>query len=354
MLSDGRVISRPLAKMSCLTCGSAFRASNTAEADIRAIYAEHYTLASAAPKSDAARARAYGDWIRGEIDPPKTILEIGCGSGALLTELVRTWPDAHACGVDPALPTTASSRQNIKLVRGFVEDVPAGAGPFDLIVAVNVIEHTPSPSAFLRALRDHLAPNGRIVIICPDGHAPNVELLFFDHLYSLTRGSLRICGRGAALAAERQMPAPPGIGDFQMSVFAAQGDPRHAPPADDTDPARLRSERQSYLESWRMLDQFLLDRSRSAAELLNFGAGQTAALLRAYAPQTWARVAALVLDDPSEAWHLDRPVASYRDAVQTPGRTMLIATTPHVQQTVARRLERDGFHPVSWSELIPR
>lgn len=354
MLSDGRVISRPLAKMSCLTCGSAFHASNRAEADIRAIYAEDYTLASAAPKSDAARARAYGNWIRGEFDPPKTVLEIGCGSGALLTELMRTWPDANACGVDPALPATASSKQNIRLVRGFVEDVPAGAGPFDLIVAVNVIEHTPSPSAFLRALRGHLASNGYIVIICPEGHAPNVELLFFDHLYSLTRDGLRICGKGAELVAERQMPAPPGVGDFHMTVFAAERDPHHTPAADDSDSARLRSKRQSYLESWRMLDQFLFDRSRSAAELLNFGAGQTAALLRAYAPQTWARVAALVLDDPSEAWHLDREVQSYRDAVQTPGRTTVVGTTPHVQEAIARRLERDGFYPVTWSELIPR
>ncbi|MGY0572841.1 class I SAM-dependent methyltransferase [Bradyrhizobium sp. RDM12] len=354
MLSDGRVIPRALAKMSCLTCGSTFHASSTAEADIRAIYDDGYTLASTAPKSDAARARAYGDWIRTEFNPAKAVLEIGCGSGALLSELLRIWPDTHACGLDPALPTTAGSQQNIRLVRGFVDDVPSGAGPFDLIVAVNVIEHTIDPSAFLRSLRDHLAPNGRIVIICPEGHSPNVELLFFDHLYSLTREGLRICGRRAGLQAERQMSAPSNIGDFQMLVFTGQTDDRDTPPANDTDPARLRSERRSYLESWRMLDQFLLERSRSAVDLLSFGAGQTAALLRAYAPQTWARVASLVLDDPTEAWNLGRPVASYRDAVQNPGGSALIATTPHVQQAVAKRLKRDGFHPVTWNELIPR
>lgn len=354
MLSDGRVIPRALTKMSCLACGSAFHASSTTEADIRAIYDDDYTLASAAPKSDAARARAYGDWICSEFNPPTAILEIGCGSGALLSELLQTWPDAHACGVDPALPKTTQSQRNITLVRGFVEDIPTGAGPFDLIVAVNVIEHTTSPSAFLRSLHDHLAPNGRIVVICPDGHSPNVELLFFDHLYSLTRDGLRICGRVAALAAEKQMPAPNNIGDFQMSVFTRQTDNSHAPPADATNAARLHSDRQSYLDGWRMLDQFLLERSRSTADLLSFGAGQTAALLRAYAPQTWARVASLVLDDPTEAWNLGPPVALYRHTVQTPGRPTLIATTPRVQQAVARRLERDGLYPVTWNELIPR
>ena len=211
MLSDGRVISRPLAKMSCLTCGSAFHSSGTAEDDIRAIYDDNYKLATVAPKSDAKRAQAYGNWIRTEIDRPNAILEIGCGSGALLSELLRTWPDASACGVDPVLPAAAQSQERIKLVRGFVEDVPAGAGPFDLIVAVNVIEHTINPSEFLQSRRDHLAPNGRIIIICPDGQTPNVEILFFDHLYSLTRRGLRICGRKAALAAERQTPAPSAV-----------------------------------------------------------------------------------------------------------------------------------------------
>lgn len=354
MLSDGRVIPRPLAKMSCLTCGSAFHASSTAEADIRAIYDDGYTLASTAPKSDAARARAYGDWIRTELPPAKAVLEIGCGSGALLSELMRIWPDVHACGVDPALPGTARSLQNIRLVRGFVEDVPAGAGPFDLIIAVNVIEHTIDPSAFLRSLRAHLAPNGHIVIICPDGHSPNVELLFFDHLYSLTRKGLRVCARHAALGAERQMPTPSHIGDFQMSIFTAQTDDRDTAPTEGADPTRLCSERLSYLENWRALDRFLLDRSRSARELLSFGGGQTAALLRTYAPQAWARVESVVLDDPTEAWDLGRPVASYQDAVQNSGRPALIATTPHVQEAVAKRLESDGFHPVTWNELIPR
>lgn len=353
MLSDGRVVPRALAKMSCLTCGSTLHASRTADEDVRKIYAEAYELAAAAPKSDAARARAYGKWIRTECAPPRAILEIGCGSGALLSELLRAWPDAQACGVDPALPDTARSQGGIRYIRGFVEDVPPDAGPFDLIVAVNVIEHTTDPSRFLRALHDRLAPKGRIVVICPDGHSPNVELLFFDHLYSLTRQALRIAGKAAGLAAEGHFPAPGEVGDFQMTCFAADaGD--SVPPSPPADPARLHHERRSYLEHWRMLDRYLLDRSQSAEDMLGFGAGQTAALLRAYAPETWARIGSLVVDDPSDAWKLERPIASYQDAIQNPGRPVLVATTPHVQNLVARRLERDGLHPITWNELIPR
>jgi SAM-dependent methyltransferase len=354
MLSDGRVISRALAKMSCIVCGSAFHASKTADEDIRAIYAEDYTLAAAAPKSDAARARAYANWIRAECSPPRAVLEIGCGSGALVSELARSWPGVHACGVDPALPETALSQPNTRFARGFVESVPADAGPFDLIISVNVIEHTTDPVAFLRSLRSHLAPRGRIVVICPNGNSPNVELLFFDHLYSLTQDALRTCGGRARLAAERQSLAPKEIGDFQMTIFADAADDRDVALADGAESAELHSERQAYLERWQMLDQSLLYRSRSATELVAFGAGQTAALLRAYAPETWMRVGSLVLDDPAEAWNLERPIASYRDVVQNPGQTVLVAVTPHAQEAVGRRLKGEGFHPITWNELIPR
>jgi len=353
MLSDGRVIPRALAKMSCLSCGSAFHASKTASEDIRRIYAEDYTLASASPKSDAARAQAYCGWISAECAPPRAILEIGCGSGALLAELLRTWPEARTYGIDPALPETAHSHAKIQLARGFAENVPADAGPFDLIVAVNVIEHTEDPRAFLRTLRSHLAPDGRIVVVCPDGDTPNVELLFFDHLYSLTRDTLETVGRNASLATKKQMPAPREIGDFQMAIFAAAADNRDALPACTEDLARLHSERQSYLERWGALDRFLLDRSQSSTSLAAFGAGQTAALLRAYAPESWSRVDTLVLDQPDEAWMLERPVASYRDALQYPGRAVLVATASRVQDAVAGRLSRDGLHPITWNELIP-
>ena len=66
MLSDGRVIARTLAKLSCMVCGGAFHASETSRTDIRKLDGSGYALAGAAPKSDAARARAYCRWIQSE------------------------------------------------------------------------------------------------------------------------------------------------------------------------------------------------------------------------------------------------------------------------------------------------
>ena len=111
---------------------------------MRAIYAGGYALADASPSSDAGRGRAYADWFASELPPPQSILEVGCGSGALLRELSSRWPNAACTGTDPSLSKTARSTERLRLHRSFVEDMPADAKNFDLIVAVNVIEHTSS------------------------------------------------------------------------------------------------------------------------------------------------------------------------------------------------------------------
>ena len=352
MLSDGRVISRALAKLSCLVCGAGFHAARPSREEIRSIYNDAYQLAAASPKSDAARAHAYCSWILAECPPPQTILEIGCGSGALLSQLLRAWPAANGYGIDPALPGAERPDDRIQLARGFIDDIPADAGKFELIIAVNVIEHTPDPRAFLDALKSRLARRGRIVIVCPVGQSPNVEMLFFDHLYSLTPASLKIVSAAASLVVATQTIAPQGIGDFQMIVLDAAGPARPRQQRHDRPFLDLHDRRQSYLEHWGKLDQALLDRSGSSSHLVAFGGGQTAALLRAYAPRTWARISSVVLDDVNEAWMLGRPVASYRDAVQNPGGTVLIATAPRVQDAIAERLKRDGLRSIAWNDLI--
>jgi SAM-dependent methyltransferase len=352
MLSDGRVLPRPLRKLSCLKCGAASHAPGFSEIDIRAIYDGGYSLAGAAPNSDAARARAYGQWIRGECAAPRSIFEVGCGSGALLRELSAIWPEADCFGVDAALPGPDRSDGRVRLERGFVEDVPNDIGNFDLIVAVNVIEHISSPGGFLTSLQSRLAPDGKIVIVCPAAEPPNTELLFFDHLHSLTANSLGFAVAATPLVARKRSLASPVIGDFQMVTFDAADRPSDLPLCRDSF-SDLWSKRESYLKGWNRLDQALLDRSQSVRRLVAFGAGQTAALLRAYAPRSWARIELIVLDDVNEAWTLGIPIASYGNEVQNLGAAgILIAASPHVQGIIADRLRSDGLQPIRWDDLI--
>jgi SAM-dependent methyltransferase len=353
VISDGRVIPHALKKLSCVNCGATFHDSSVSHEDIRRIYDSEYTLSGVAPKSDAARAVAYAQWVRTECSVPRSIFEVGCGSGALLREFSTIWPEAVCFGVDPALPSPDRRDTKLRLERGFVEDVPNDAGMFDLIVAVNVIEHTSNPGRFLASLQTRLSPGGRMLIVCPSAETPpNAELLFFDHLYSLTTNSLTAAVAGTPLIARSQSLAPLAIGDFQMVTFDATGraSELRLPQEAFSD---LWSRRDSYLKAWHDLDQILLNRSQSFPRLVAFGGGQTAALLRAYAPRTWARLELIVLDDVEEAWTLGIPIDSYTNAVQGLGAAgILIAAVPRAQTALAERLRRDGLQPIRWDDLI--
>ena len=94
MLSDGRTTARALAKLSCMACGAAFHASEISRQEVSDIYGNEYALTGASPRSDATRARDYSKWIRNECSGSRAILEIGCGSGALLRDLLDAWPAA--------------------------------------------------------------------------------------------------------------------------------------------------------------------------------------------------------------------------------------------------------------------
>jgi hypothetical protein len=197
-----------------------------------------------------------------------------------------------------------------------------------------------------------LAPNGKIIIICPAVNPPNVELLFYDHLYSFTANALSSAVRATSLVARKGALAPPAIGDFQMVVFDRADQPSTVPLLRHSF-SDLWSERQSYLERWSKLDQTLLNRSRNASRLVAFGGGQTAALLRAYATRMWRQIELIVLDDPNEAWTLGTPIAPYRSTVQNlQAVEVLIATAPRAQRIVAERLRKDGLNPITWDDLI--
>jgi hypothetical protein len=98
----------------------------------------------------------------------------------------------------------------------------------------------------------------------------------------------------------------------------------------------------SYLSAWKELDASLerqLAASGKPAQV--FGAGQMAALLRAYAPNTFARVKRLLLDHPEEAWPLG-PAVRYDGFNTLDGWVTLVAVHPLAQDAIAARIQGDG------------
>ena len=349
MLSDGRVLDRPLRKASCDVCGCVSHVVMPDCHETAAWYAQDYKLSTVGPKSDEARALAYCRWMMSVLEGAdiSTVLEVGSGSGALLRALSLALPSAERLvGCEPSYAVPSSGR--LAFHRGTIDAVPLESR-FDLIVAINVLEHVANPAEFLSKARDRLRAGGEIVIVCPDAQMPNIELLFLDHLFSYTRTGLAHLARRIDLAFVEHS-APSGIGDFRMYRLTNRFPPHaHRQGAEGSS---LYEARQAYLRKWIDLDGVLVERLNSR-QAMAFGGGQMAALLRTYAPRTWNLVDSIEIDDPAEAWQLGKDVAKY-DPRRAKGRSYLLAVSPMSQDRLASRILQDGANPISFDDIISR
>jgi len=94
------------------------------------------------------------------------ILDVGCGTGANLM-MLGEFGDAH--GIDISLDALEFCRaRGLKDVRhGAAEDLPFEEGAFDLVTALDVIEHLDDDLAGLREIRRVLRPDGRALLFVP-------------------------------------------------------------------------------------------------------------------------------------------------------------------------------------------
>ena len=117
-----------------------------------------------------------------EKDKSKTVLDLGCGNGAVAGMLLKEGYNVY--GVDASV-TGISIAKAVYPDRFFVHDVsdeflPAEIEikPFDLVISTEVIEHLYAPRAYLRLVRAILANRrGEIIISTPyHGYWKNLAL----------------------------------------------------------------------------------------------------------------------------------------------------------------------------------
>ena len=104
----------------------------------------------------------------------RTVLEVGCGRGALAAAYRRINPRARLLGIDKNVEAAGEAAAHFDdMVAGDVEEEPL---PFDVpdgldcIVYGDVLEHLANPWDLLRRHADALTPDG-VILIC----VPNVE-----------------------------------------------------------------------------------------------------------------------------------------------------------------------------------
>lgn len=167
------------------------------------------------------------------------LLEVGCGSGAMLELMNRLGWDAEGIDFDPKAVTAARSR-GLKVALGSLEQQGYASESFDAITTSHLIEHVPNPSTLVEKTLELLKPGGRLVVVTPNTASMGSKIFGRTwrglepprHLHIFTRQSLRRLACSAGFEIEKlDTTIRNANGMFSASLALRTRKPRAAPPS---------------------------------------------------------------------------------------------------------------------------
>src|SRR3954451_3693665 len=166
----------------CGKCGLLFNSPRLDEKELGELYGQNYYFFNRTDARELARivpmyARTVA-LVADEVSK-KECLDVGSGRGYFPAVLKELGWDAHGVEISPEASAYARERFKLENVfTGTIEQFAASdkARSFPLVTAIDVIEHVPSPDAFIAALAKVVEDNGLLIIDTPNAAAYNIKV----------------------------------------------------------------------------------------------------------------------------------------------------------------------------------
>jgi len=100
-----------------------------------------------------------------------SLLDLGCGEGHFLALVEKRFPAARLAGVDLSDENIRYARRILKrarLIRGDATNTKLRSSSFDVVSALELLDHVESDTALLSEARRLLKPKGTLVVSIPD------------------------------------------------------------------------------------------------------------------------------------------------------------------------------------------
>lgn len=140
------------------------------------------------------------------------ILDIGCGTGEVLSEIVRLNPQAKIIGTDISKYAILIASKKLPNSKFYLikngEKLPINDNSIDFIVCLDVIEHIYDIQNIYREFKRILKPGGKILITTPYyGLIKNIIIVLtcFDRVFNPFEGHIRFFSKKTLLKAFKQI-----------------------------------------------------------------------------------------------------------------------------------------------------
>ncbi len=190
----------------------------------------HFTLAF--QPSAVARMRFVRRIVESVASPRAIVADLGCGSGAMLCEVLRVRPTWIGYGLDISEAAIKYARRlaahkgviaSAQFQTGCLMNLPFASSSLDVVIASEVVEHLPHPEGVFKELSRVLAPGGLLLVTVPaESHTP-------AHMHALNSAD-DLCGlmeKAGLTVASVETKWHVSYGDDRKHIFAvAKARPR--------------------------------------------------------------------------------------------------------------------------------